>query len=87
MEEYSKQEIAQLKRIIADLQHQVEYDEVTGLLNSRGSLSKPSRFCSKVVLVTMLCYILMCYALRPSMTCLAWARAISFYGILRIFCS
>ena len=36
MDEYSKQEIAQLKRIIADLQHQVEYDEVTGLLNSRG---------------------------------------------------
>ena len=32
----SQQEIDQLKRIIAELRHQVEYDVVTGLLNSQG---------------------------------------------------
>ena len=36
MENRSQQEIDQLKRIIAELRHQVEYDVVTGLLNSQG---------------------------------------------------
>lgn len=40
MSGHSEQEIARLQQIIADLQHQVEYDEVTGLLNSKGLLIK-----------------------------------------------